>query len=256
VKFDKFFSGNAELANVDLAQLLPIFQIHNVGGKANIAASISTFADRKDFFTKELTSSVKINAASVAVEGFGLADLVKKMFNIKANYNELRTPEKIYENADATTVFKQISGLAEIEKGRDSKFKLDATGSALNGVISGNFNLYQKQASGLANFIFLTGNKNKQIPINVATAFTGKFGNLQTNTNLDQALQYLGLQNRNPSPNPIATTQQDPQPTNPVATESNSATSRDAQGQFMQVPSQLELQEMMRNAARENSPQQ
>ena len=99
-------------------------------------------------------------------------------------------------SSNAKTIFKQASGGITIDKSRDNKFKIDISAPAINGIFTGQLNIIESKISGLANIIFLTGDRKKQVPINIATNITGSLNNISQNTNLDQAKQYLGIMPR------------------------------------------------------------
>lgn len=194
IKFDKIFNGNVSFSNVSLQPLLSdLLDINNVSGVANVSASITTSANKKHDFTKELVSEVKFNSNAPTVTGYGLSDLVKKMFDPSTYSQELRQPEEILFNPQSKTVFKQAEGEVQINKGSNGKFRIKINAPAINGILSGKLDANNQQVEGLFNVIFLTGNRNQQTPINIATNLSGELSDISQSTNIDQVKQYLGL---------------------------------------------------------------
>ncbi len=192
IKLEKFLSGNLNLKSIRLKPFLKdLAAIENIDGIANISTSISSYGDKKESFSSNLNSELKINAGAVLIEGYGLNDLVKKMFNPFYFQKDLQNPLDILYNKSAKTNFKQASGIVTVNKGKENRFKIDFSGIASNGIISGDFNLIEKTINGTSNIIFLTGNKQKQVPVNIASNFKGNFDNILQNTNVDQAIQYI-----------------------------------------------------------------
>ncbi len=201
IKFDKEISGNLNFKNVKLQEFLPkLLNVGGVDGVANISSGVSVVASSRSEFAKNLSVDIKFNAGNVGVAGYGLNDLVRKMFNQKNYADDLRDPEKILVSANAKTLFKQVSGSLTIDKSHENKFKIDLAAPAVNGIFSGQLDIIENKIEGLANIIFLTGDRKKQIPINIASNVKGPLDNISQNTNLDQVKQYLGLMPRLPAP--------------------------------------------------------
>ncbi len=194
IKLNKTINGNLTFDNVSLQPLLSdIFGIQNVAGIANISANVTSVASSRSEFAKSLRSEIKFNANAPTIMEYGLNDLVKKMFAPQIYANDLRNPEQILINSQAQTVFKQSDGTIQINGGKDGKLRANITAPAVNGILSGAINLENNTLDLLFNTIFLTGNSQKQTPINIATNIKGPINNLAQSTNLDQARQYLGL---------------------------------------------------------------
>jgi len=193
-KINKIFNGNMSFNGLDLKPFLTdLFGIKNVSGIGNLAANITAISRDKNEFVSKLKSEIKFNINSPSVEGYGLSDLIQKMFAPKTYAADLQNPEKILFNSEAKTVFQKASGTAQINGEKGGKIKFDVSGLANNAVILGTFSLRDLELDILFNAIFLTGDAKKQIPINIATKIKGKTNNLLQNTNLDQVRQYLGL---------------------------------------------------------------
>ncbi len=206
MKFDKAWSGNVTLTNASLKPLLSdLVGIKNIDGTANISASVGNSSSNKEEFFKNLTSSIKFSIAGVTVEGYGLNDLVKKMFNVKNYAEDLRDPEKILFAPNAITTFKQAVGTVTIDRGRDNIFQTDVETVAANGIVSGKIDLVRSSIDAAANIVFLTGTAKKQIPLNIATNLKGGFSNINHSTNLNQVNQYLGLPTAIPEAEPAKT---------------------------------------------------
>ena len=86
--------------------------------------------------------------------------------------------------------------------GKEGKLRINVSAPAVNGIISGSVNLVTNSADVLFNAIFLTGTRQKQTPINIATNLKGNISALSQSTNMDQARQYLGLSGVAPKQNP------------------------------------------------------
>lgn len=194
IKNNKIINGNLTTTNTMLEKLLPdLVGITNIRGAANISASITSVANSKEDFVKSVNSEIKFNLAAPAVKGYGLNNLVNKMF-YPANFKqELQNPEKILINESSETLFNQATGTITLNKDKGGKFSINLMAPAANGILSGKIDLSSNSIDGLTNIIFITGSRQKQVPINVATALKGSINNATTSSNLDQARQYLGL---------------------------------------------------------------
>ncbi|MBU6339742.1 MAG: AsmA family protein, partial [Rickettsiales bacterium] len=193
LKYSKVINGNLSFNNVALENLLPdLIGVKNISGVTNISASVTTLASKKEEFITNLVSNIKFSSNSPVVDGYGLNDLVKKMFNPNLYSNDLLDLGAILFNPQSKTQFKSADGNIIISKNQDNKFRINLTGFASNGILSGKLDLPQGEIDALNNIIFLTGNQRKQIPINIATSLKGKFENIAQVTNFNQAEQYLG----------------------------------------------------------------
>lgn len=194
LKTNKIINGNLTLENTALKPLLTdLFGLENIDGIANISSSIVASAGKKEEFFDAFSSDIKFNANAPSLMGYGLDDLVSKMFAPQNNMAALANPEKILFNKDSTTVFKNSDGTLQIKNGGSGLFKINTTGLAANGILSGNIDLKNNQMDALYNLIFLSGNRSKQVPINIVSNIKGDMGDAVQNTNLNQVRQYLGL---------------------------------------------------------------
>lgn len=194
IKITKIINGNFTHNNVNLGQLFSdLFDVKSLDGIANISASISSSAATKDKFKNSLTSEIKFNAGAVEVKGYGLVDLIKKMFAYKENFEDLKTPEKILFNSQSSTTLKQASGILAFKNSAEGKFKINIVAPVTNGIVSGKFDINSNKVEGFANVIFLTGNRQKQTPINIASNFKGNISNPSQSSNVEQIKQYLGI---------------------------------------------------------------
>jgi len=190
---NKVFNGNLSLNNVSLEKLLPdLVGVNNIYGIANISASILASANKKSEFTSNFVSTANFSSNS-AVLGYGLSDIVQKTFYKQYYKDDLQDPEKILFNPKSSTLFTEASGTIKANKNKDNSFKINLKATAANGILSGKFDLDQNSIDSTLNIIFLTGNAQKQIPINIATSIKGEFGNIMTSSNLDQLKQYIGI---------------------------------------------------------------
>lgn len=194
IKIDKTINGNLSFNNASLQPLLTdLLGIKNVSGVANFAANLTAIANKKSEFTKQLKSEIKFNANVPSIDGYGLSELVKKMFTPQIYRDELRKPEQILFDPQAKTIFKQASGTIQINNGKDGRIRISTSAPAINAILSGSVMAENSTIDGLFNVIFLTGSKDKQTPINIATSLKGSSDNIMQSTNLDQVKQYLGL---------------------------------------------------------------
>ena len=220
IKGDKILNGVLSLNNASLEKMLPdLIGVKNIKGVSNISANITSIANSKDEFVKTLNSEIKFSAVSPIVNGYGLNDLVNKMFYPAQYQQDLRNPESIVFNQNSKTIFKQATGNVSIDKDKGGKFSINLTAPALNGVLSGKINLAENSIDGLMNIIFITGSRQKQIPLNIATAMKGDMESISIISNLDQVRQYLGL----PVLNKAATT-----PSAPTSSESSTPSAAEA----------------------------
>jgi hypothetical protein len=192
MKLNKNINGNLSFMNISLKPFLSdIFNITNIDGTANISSSLVSSAYIKQKFTESLNSEIKFVVNSPTVTGYGLSNLVKKMFAPQVYQKELYEPVKILINPKSATTFKDARGTIQINK-KDAKLRATLAGNALNSVLSGSADLENNNIDVLLNTIFLTGNRQKQIPINIATSIKGDISNPSSSTNFDQVTQYLG----------------------------------------------------------------
>ncbi len=194
IKLQKTLNGNIVFQSVNLKDFLSkFFKINNIDGIANIAASITSIASNKEDFLNNLNLSMKISANAPSIKGYGINDLVRKMFLAKNYLQELKNPEAILFNEEITSTFKQARASLEMKAGEASKFKIDVSAPALNGVLSGSFNFKDFALDSTFNAIFVTGNKKQQVPINIVSNIKGSNGEFLHSTNIDQVKQYLGI---------------------------------------------------------------
>lgn len=194
IKIQKTINGNISFKDVDIKPLLTdLFAINNIEGIANISANLTSFAASKESFLSNLTSEIKFSANSPVVHGYGMSDLIHKMFALQNNRVELQNPENILFNKNAKSVFSQASGTFLVEGGKNQKLKINIKAPALNAILSGSFDLKQKTIDANLNAIFVTGDTRKQTPINVISNIKGSGDNIMQNTNMNQVRQYLGL---------------------------------------------------------------
>lgn len=194
IKIQKTLNGNISFQNIDVKPFLSdMAGINNVEGIANISASLTSYAASKENFLSNLTSEVKFSVNSPVVHGYGMSDLIRKMFALQNYRSELQNPENILFNENAKSVFKQASGSYLVEGGKNQKLKIYVKAPALNAILSGSFDLKQQIIDANFNAIFVTGNTRKQTPLNVIGNIKGAGDNIVQNTNLNQVRQYLGL---------------------------------------------------------------
>ncbi len=216
IRSEKLINGNITFSNINLRPMLGgLFNLNNVDGISNIAASIRASADNKKDFIRDIESNIKFSIRSLEIDGYGLTSLMTKLFDPLNNLQDLATPEAILFNKDAKTIFDTTNGELNISKNSENKFRANISSLAINAVVLGNINLVQKDVDLNANIIFLTGTRKKQIPLNIVSTIRGYSDNLAQNTNLDQVKQYLQM--INPLINPTITSQATPSNLQPTA---------------------------------------
>ena len=194
IKQSKIINGKLTFTDASIQPLLSdMVNINNVFGIANITASFtSTASDKKEFMSK-LIGEVKFSANSPIIKGYGLTDLVRKMLAPQMNAELLREPEKILFNPESVTGFAEASGSIELNGEKEGKIKIKTSAPLVNGILSGTINVGKNDVNTLFNAIFLTGTRQKQTPINIATNLKGSVDNMSQSSNLDQVKQYFGL---------------------------------------------------------------
>lgn len=198
----KAISGNITAKNFDMGSLFSkIIDVENIQGIANFNASIAASAGKKQDFFNKLTSKIVFTAKPASVRGYGLSNLVKEMFIATINDKKIEKPEEILFDKESETIFDEANGTIQISNENDARFKISVKAPAINSILTGNFSIKEGTINGLFNSLFLTGNREEQIPINIATSFALKGGKFNHITNLDQVRQYLGLKTQYSSEN-------------------------------------------------------
>lgn len=189
----KTISGNLSLSNMPINPILgSAFSIKNIDGISNISTSFSSNArNRREFLTK-LKGEAKFIVASLVVQDYGLTDLVKKML-LPSNYrNELANPDSILFRQGARTIFKEAKGYIKMNNRIGGKLSIQLGAPAINSVLSGTIEPNNRNANLLFNTIFITGNRQKQTPINIVSSISMD-KEIKLLHNIDQVRQYLGL---------------------------------------------------------------
>lgn len=201
IKLQKTLNGSIILNNANLGEFTKrFFKLNNIDGVANIAASITSVANNKENFLNNLSLSIRINANAPSITGFGINELVRKMFLIKTYQRELQNPELILFNENSKSTFKQARASLEMTSGNIAKFRIDLSAPAINGVLSGSFDFKKYALDSTFNAIFITGNAKKQVPINIISNIVGSNSEFLHSANLDQVKQYLGIKDKVKSP--------------------------------------------------------
>ncbi|MFM7620899.1 MAG: hypothetical protein ACKO47_04765 [Alphaproteobacteria bacterium] len=198
IKGNKIINGLVNLKNINIQPLLnETMKIDNISGIANINGSILSVANSKKEFFKDLKSEIKFSIVQPVIKNLGLNDLVKKMFNPKLYQSELQEPEKIIFNPNLQTIYNQARGNLNFKNSHTAKLRFELNGNALNSIVTGDFNSLEKQFDLLYNSVFLTGNSQKPVPLNLAFKMKGSAHEFSTSANTNQIRKYLGLQNQN-----------------------------------------------------------
>jgi len=189
----KTLSGTAMLNNFNIQPIATdLFNITNLNTTLNASMAISSFGGDSNSFAENIDGILKFNAIAPLVKGYGLRNLIRKMFYPKKNFEELKEPANIVGDDKSQTRFKKATGSMILKKG-SAKIHAKVQGILSNSVLSGNIGLVDKDVSLAFNTIFLTGSKKKLTPIAIATNISGSVGNLAYASNYDQIMQYIGI---------------------------------------------------------------
>ncbi len=192
LKNDKTINGSLELVGIDCGYILStLMNIENIGGISNLSAIVNSTANNKAEFLKNLNASGQFIGSNIMVRGFGIYDLAVKMAQPEKYITELNNLVAILYNPFTSSTFKDLSGAFAIKKGSQDQLSIKVSSLGINGVISGEFDIVEKNIKSNANLIFISGTRQSQVPINIAINFSGKAGEIIKNNNLTQAEQYL-----------------------------------------------------------------
>ncbi len=195
IKENKIINGKFTAKNINLLEMfVDNFAEEKISGIANITGNILCVASSKKEFFKDLKSEIKFNIAQPSISGFGINDLVNKMFNAKSNQKELQFPEKILFNPQSKSVFKQARGGITFKNNNVGKIRVEILSPAVNSVLSGSIDSEKQNFDWLYNSVFLTGDTKKPTPINLAIRIKGSQSQYSSTANTNQIRQYLGLQ--------------------------------------------------------------
>jgi hypothetical protein len=194
LKGNKIFNGNLTLQNIGVKPLLnTLFDLENIDGLANVSLSIASLADKKEDFFQSFSSEVKFSVSRPVIIGYGLNDLVTKMFAQSSNMAALQNPEGILFDKNSTTILESAEGIMQVKNNGSGIFKINTTAVAANGIFSGDINIKNKRINGLYNVVFLSGTREKQVPLSIASNIKGDIADVVQTSNLNQVRQYLGL---------------------------------------------------------------
>jgi hypothetical protein len=198
IKYNKIINGLFSCKSCNLKKILDDFyNVKSIDGVANISGNIVGIAKSVEEFKNKIDSDISVAISAPKINGYGLTDLARKMFSIKEFANELSEPEKILENPQSSTQFLQGKGFVRLRGEKNSNFSINLSAPAMNSIFSGIIFLKDESINGTLNTIFLSGSKEKRIPINIATNVVGFFDDVGFVSNLNQARQYLGLERIN-----------------------------------------------------------
>jgi NDP-sugar pyrophosphorylase family protein len=198
IKYNKIINGLFSCKSCNLKKILnDFYNVSSIDGVANLSGNIVSIAKSVDEFKDKIDSDINLAISSPKVSGYGLKDLVTKMFSVKEFANELAEPEKILENKESSTQFLQGKGFLRLRGEKNSNFSISLSGPAINSIFSGIIFLKDESINGTLNTIFLSGSSEKKVPINIATNVVGFFDDVGYVSNLNQARQYLGLERIN-----------------------------------------------------------
>ena len=198
IKYNKIINGLFSCKSCNVNKILnDFYNVKAINGITNLSGNIVSIAKSVDEFKSNLNSEINMAISAPRIDGYGLNELVKKMFSIKTFASELAEPEKILENKELSTQFVQGKGFVNLKGAKNSNFSLSLSGPAMNSIFSGIIFLNDESINGTLNTIFLSGTSEKKIPINIATNIFGFFDDVGHVSNLNQARQYLGLERIN-----------------------------------------------------------
>lgn len=198
IKYNKIINGLFSCKSCNINKILnDFYNVKAINGITNLSGNIVSIAKSVNEFKSNLNSEINLAISAPKIDGYGLNDLVKKMFSVKTFASELAEPEKILENKELSTQFVQGKGFINLKGAKNSNFSLSLSGPAINSVFSGIIFLNDETINGTLNTIFLSGTLEKKIPINIATNVFGFFDDVGHVSNLNQARQYLGLERIN-----------------------------------------------------------
>ena len=102
-----------------------------------------------------MKSEIKFNIAQPAIIGFGINDLISKLFNINLYREELQLPEKILFNSQSKTIFKNAKGNISFKKSDgEGKIRTEISAPAINSILTGSINNDTNNIDLLFNSIF------------------------------------------------------------------------------------------------------
>jgi hypothetical protein len=198
IKYNKIINGLFSCKSCNINKILnDFYNVKAINGITNLSGNIVSIAKSVNEFKSNLNSEINLAISAPKIDGYGLNDLVKKMFSVKTFASELAEPEKILENKELSSQFVQGKGFINLKGAKNSNFSLSLSGPAINSVFSGIIFLNDETINGTLNTIFLSGTLEKKIPINIATNVFGFFDDVGHVSNLNQARQYLGLERIN-----------------------------------------------------------
>jgi len=192
IKRNKSVSGVLSLNSIKVQPILiDLMGINNISGFANVSASISSSATNSVDFISRLSGELKYSASGLKVGGYGMNDLVKKMFVVPKYEEELKNPDLVLYNPDAITIFNDSSGVISFKQNNEAKVAIKSSGLAINSTLNGKVVLNEDQMDLAFSTVFLTGAKDDLIPISVASNIKGSFNDYKIATNLSQIEQYI-----------------------------------------------------------------
>lgn len=197
IKYNKIINGNFTCKSCNSNKMLDVFfNVKNIEGIANVSGNIVAIAKTFDEFKKNINSEISFAAIAPKINGYGLNDLVEKMFNFKEYPEDLMEPEKIINNSDLFTQYTNAKGSINFKNDKNY-FSISFKSPAINSIFSGQIFPQDKIINGTLNTIFITGNKSKKIPLNITSTIAGPIEDVATVSNLNQVRQYLGLKRIN-----------------------------------------------------------
>ncbi len=194
MRFQKSISGNIHGKKANVGKMISHFSgNNNIDAIANLSTSIIFSASNIQELKKDLNVSIKFNAIKPVVKGYGLNKIINSVANYQQNYQILQNIDKTLFDTNQYTSFKSADGHITIKK-EEAKFRFNLANNGVSGIFSGKQNIKNNSMGAVAHIIFYTGNKNKLVPINLATSIVvNSKGEISLNGNYNQIYQYLNI---------------------------------------------------------------
>ena len=190
IKRQKLINGGFTLKSARNIPILSKFNISNIAGISNLSGIISGIGNNLSELKKSLEIELKFHGAAIDISGFGLEDLMKKMFYVRKNKDELANPLEILLSKDNETRLTTANGNASIKNGL-LKYNLKTSATGINGTSLGTINYNTNKINAESTFVFLSGTRQKTFPITIAVKSNGAIDNLKHVTNINQAESYI-----------------------------------------------------------------
>ncbi len=199
IGLEKIINGSFSLKQAQIKELLnDLLSIEAISGTANISGNLVSSASVKEEFLQKLSSEVSLGVSLPAIQGYGINDLIRKLFQTGRPRRDLFDPESTLFSSASKSVFKEAKGFISIKNGNEGKFKVKISAPVVNSVFYGNLAVEKKVVNGTLNTIFLTGDGDIKTPLNIAMNLKYRPKTLVYVSNIDQLRHHLGLEKIEP----------------------------------------------------------